>query len=457
MHMTKTKFTKLLLTYLIAFYVFAEIFSLAYFYITRGEWIYNQESLPVEKRLEISNTTPRQQLTNSVLHPVLGFIWNPGLSIKKVANRTRLDLMVGVSQTPKWSRISSNNYGFFSPVDYPFRPEEDAFLIGVFGGSVAQWFSLQGADRLKQLIKDIPALRNRKIYILNFAQGAFKQPQQLLALNYFLALGQEFDLLVNIDGANEAGLAYDNRVRGYEHGMPAAQRLLPLVGLLDKNIASNEVFEAYTLLRELNKTRQTIELKILKNTRSATLELAYLACFNFVTSRYDHAAEQLNNNSSKAPLNSLFSVTELSNKNRGKNAPSHYTYLADLWMRSSQLMNAALLNKEIPYLHVIQPNQYYSQKKFSSLEERIAVHPDSTFKKAVPAVYPYLLMSAKTLLAEGVNIKDATSLFDKEAGSIYIDSCCHINQQGNELFADYIAEEINKILRSPAVDSTTMD
>ena len=39
--------------------------------------------------------------------------------------------------------------------------------------------------------------------ILNFAADAVKQPQQLIYLNYFLGLGQKFDLVINIDGFND--------------------------------------------------------------------------------------------------------------------------------------------------------------------------------------------------------------------------------------------------------------
>jgi hypothetical protein len=38
------------------------------------------------------------------------------------------------------------------------------------------------------------------------AIGGYKQPQQLMALNYFTALGGEFDVLVNVDGFNEVAL-----------------------------------------------------------------------------------------------------------------------------------------------------------------------------------------------------------------------------------------------------------
>ena len=49
--------------------------------------------------------------------------------------------------------------------------------------------------------------RDKKIEIIRLAMSGYKQPQQLLALNFLLALGAEFDVIVNIDGYNEVALA----------------------------------------------------------------------------------------------------------------------------------------------------------------------------------------------------------------------------------------------------------
>jgi hypothetical protein len=36
--------------------------------------------------------------------------------------------------------------------------------------------------------------------------GGYKQPQQLMALNWFMALGGEFDIVINLDGFNDVAL-----------------------------------------------------------------------------------------------------------------------------------------------------------------------------------------------------------------------------------------------------------
>ncbi len=39
--------------------------------------------------------------------------------------------------------------------------------------------------------------------VVNLGVAGYKQPQQLLALTYFLSLGAEYDLIINLDGYNE--------------------------------------------------------------------------------------------------------------------------------------------------------------------------------------------------------------------------------------------------------------
>ena len=47
------------------------------------------------------------------------------------------------------------------------------------------------------------------------AHGGWKQPQQLLALSWILALGGELDVLINVDGFNEVALdGVENAERG---------------------------------------------------------------------------------------------------------------------------------------------------------------------------------------------------------------------------------------------------
>src|SRR5262249_5833743 len=99
-------------------------------------------------------------------------------------------------------------------------------------------------------------------------------------------------------------------------------------------------------------------------------------------------------------------------------------------------------SRRIPYLHLLQPNQYYSRKVFGSREAVIALRADHPYRSGVEQGYPILLAYGEKLKQAGVNFHSAVELFDAETEIIYTDDCCHFNQVGNNLLADFIAEAI---------------
>ncbi len=78
----------------------------------------------------------------------------------------------------------------------------------------------------------------------------------------------------------------------------------------------------------------------------------------------------------------------------------------------------------------------------SAEEASIAINLESQYRQHVIAGYPQLLAAVPVLQREGVNIVDATGLFDGLSDTIYSDDCCHYNQRGNDLLAALVAEAI---------------
>ena len=123
-----------------------------------------------------------------VLHPYVGWAFNP--------DATQLPGDVA----------GVNALGFVDSGPSVRRRSPDRFVIGVFGGSVAQQMTTIGEQAFRDRLAASPLLRGRSVEIVRLAMSGYKQPQQLMALNYVLALGGEFDVVVNIDGFNETGL-----------------------------------------------------------------------------------------------------------------------------------------------------------------------------------------------------------------------------------------------------------
>ncbi|MHC4108421.1 MAG: hypothetical protein ACYSTY_10090, partial [Planctomycetota bacterium] len=99
------------------------------------------------------------------------------------------------------------------------------------------------------------------------------------------------------------------------------------------------------------------------------------------------------------------------------------------------------------YLHVLQPNQYVGDRVFSPRERRLAIHPRSPYGPLVRAGYPALKAAGALLAASGIPYRDATGIFDATAEAVYADDCCHFNQRGNDLLADFVFEAMAEVMR----------
>ena len=95
-------------------------------------------------------------------------------------------------------------------------------IIGILGGSVAWSFHMHATDRLRTLLQENPEFAGKDLVFVNLAVSGYKQPQQLMTLNYMLVLGGQFDFIINIDGFNDVVLyEAENAAR---HVFPAFPR-----------------------------------------------------------------------------------------------------------------------------------------------------------------------------------------------------------------------------------------
>ncbi len=411
--------------------VLLEAAGVATFYAKNGHLFYRRPEFETSPQ-------PAESPANTQLHPILGFANRAGLPVTEVATRQRLDGMIGPGQTPPWASLRANNFGFFASHDYPYAPPDGTFLIGVFGGSVAQWFSLQGGPTLVDRLQRLPGLENRRIEVLNFAQGSFKQPQQLQILAYFLSTGQTLDLVLNIDGFNEVALFLLNTESGIDPTMPASGVLLPLRALVEKDALSLEQIEIFASAKRRQKGLEILELRT-AGARFAAAWLVFEARRQLAARRYSSVAAKLaeggeSRGQALISVNAWPSATE---------PDDPFEFFSSVWMEASVLMNNILRGQGVPYLHVIQPNQYFSKKTFSEGEKRGAVSSDSPYSKGARTGYPYLLERIPAMRSRGVSVVSAVELFDAETETIYADNCCHFNQVGNEILADFIASHID--------------
>ena len=413
-------------------FICLEALSLAFYFINQKQFFYTRTKgkEKVVEDIERIGIRLNESIVERV-HPFFGYVLKQG------------------AFTNEKLKLKVNKHGFFSLYEYPFvKTNKKQLIIGVFGGSVANNFAVDEYinQRLSKKLQSYPEFADREIVILNFGNGGYKQPQQLLILNYFLALGQELDLVINIDGFNEVALSNLNNKAQIELGMPSVQHIQPLASL-----ATNVSPEAMSAIVQINDNKKQLTAGIDK------LQTCQIALCHAVTSL---RVKQLVNNYQQAIVKYDAQVKQ-SNADAANSGivyipkadsvlpdAAAYDKMASMWYESSIGMNQILSSRNIKYFHFIQPNQYYPTKRaFTAKEKEIAINKESPYIEGVKKGYPVLLSKVDDLQKARVNVFSAVNILDNTKETVYKDACCHYNSVGEEVLANYVSSSIMKVVR----------
>jgi len=407
--------------------VAAELTALAVYYFQHG-WLFYLN--PYRTTFQpVGPTASGGALTDVGLHPYFGPVHRAGLPVEVPAS------MAAGGQAAQAATVT-NNFGFASERAYPYRRASDReFLVGIFGGSVGAWFCQLGAPRVAQSLSARPFFRDKTIVPLCFSHEGYKQPQQALLLTYFLSMGQQFDLVVNIDGFNEVALSRVNDEAGMDMSMPSAMHLAGLRDLIDGATMTSEKLQSLAAIEGHRQRMNTVAAR-LNRAWSATVFVALERYYRVVEARYQAERVTFAALPSAATQGSAVHITP--RIDRGE-ASRFFDEVAQLWLRSSDVMRDALVRQGAAYVHVLQPNQYFSRRRFTEEERKVAINPASPFKPGAELGYPKLLAALSgSASGGGATVFDATRLFDDERAPVYVDDCCHYTLRGNELLADFI-------------------
>jgi hypothetical protein len=379
----------------------------------------------LEKRLkkeQKKRQEPRRMPTSEVLHPYLGFIFN----------KTRPDC---------------SEYGFIDRrvLDNPTAPvstkTDDNYIVLIIGGSFAYGTSISSTEGyiVKQL-RNLPPLKNKKIIIHTVAIGGYKQPQQLIALNYFLSIGAHFDLVINIDGFNEIALP------PFENVPKRVNPFFPRMWWMRAGTITDS-----DMLVRLAKIEMVKEKR--KNTAKvfSSFPLRYSVAGNLFWRFSDIRTEgRIKKMEEEYTRYKTDERTKLRYVATGpafhyENDAELYQDLARAWGRSSRLMYSVCRTNGIDYFHFLQPNQYVEGSKPMTEEERKAGWRDGhAYKTGVEKGYPYLIATGRELAEEGVPFHDLTMMFAENDAVLYRDTCCHLNETGYNLVVDRIVSVITE-------------
>jgi hypothetical protein len=418
---------------LVLLLVFIELGSLGWYYVRHKQFFYTRQKSQDNSALGINLEGVRlNQSFVERFHPYFGFIQKPSSDFRP--------------------GFKVNNYGFISPHDYPFKKTKpNQFVVGIFGGSVASGYAIFEVQNqiLAKHLKQLPGLQDKEFVILSFATGGYKQPQQLLILNYFLALGQELDMVINIDGFNEVALANLNNQNKIDMAMPSVQHILPLTNLANNSLSLKAM--KTTIAIQENKAKIDRGLKDLQNCKLAACNALTSVYIQNLLNNYRTDVIQFEKERGTTTENDGGSAVFINTNKAVLKDDVAFEKMAWNWAKSSIFMNKVLSASKVPYFHVIQPNQYYQTKRvFSEAEKQIAFNKETPYDKSVKLGYPALFEKLPNLAKNKVNVLNAVNVFDNTKDIVYVDSCCHYNETGEVIFSDYIGSSILEKLRKEA-------
>ncbi len=302
------------------------------------------------------------------------------------------------------------------------------FVIGILGGSVASGlanYAQRNPDHFETLSEVLPPLVDKKLRIVNLALGGGKQPQQFFIAAYFR---EKLDLIINLDGWNDT----------------QSSHFLPIYPL-DFPTLSSRFYEragqggAYGVVgrsaRSLYTSLTRLPTQIPDLSRSSFYFLSWSASRNVLYRLIRHCesryyAKEFGDHQSKSLRTS--SPTEIMAKR------------IIIWKKYTILQNKLVRDViDIPIVFFLQPNQYLKNSKpFSDEEKRIAFNQRSieiNHKRMM-----HLKAAAREVRDEAIPMFDLSGIYTDTEETVYIDTCCHVNELGNRIMADAIVSHLNR-------------
>lgn len=329
---------------------------------------------------------------------------------------------------PFYGLNSSSENGFISDVSVEKnfisvspKPLAGEIKVLVLGGSVSAQLSVVGVDFKKKSYLLARSLNQRfntdRFVVYNAAIGGGKQPQQYFKFLYLDLLGFKPDLIINYDGFNEVAL--------------------PFAENIDKNLNAVYPRDFYQSVHSTSMYSSSwiscIDLnnKLLSN--NSYIPIYELAKWVYIKRCHIKLVEMEKKN---WPF-----ITE---KNKKLEKSNYLQRVLNICSYSSnKTFNLAKI-KKIPYLHVIQPNQYLKDSKNFSEKENREFLIYLPYKNAIERYYSKLNLNM--LLTD--NKLDQRFLFKNEERTVYLDYCCHFNKLGITTIIDDLIDNFTPVFKS---------
>lgn len=326
-----------------------------------------------------------------------------------------------------------NSLGFPHTTPPVQQRSSDRLLVGIVGGSAARQFADQGRRRLIQRLAASPQLAGREIQVICLAIEGFKQPQQLMAVSYVLALGGEFDVVVNLDGFNELVVADGNYEVGANTAYPRSWRFAATEN------ASSPAVEGAWRVQEIRQERQALA----RRAQSSVWRFLALRQVLWRIEDLQLRNEQRRQAATATPRGdtTVRDFRVLGPQEQYSGDTELLRRIVGLWEAGSRQLMHLARGEDFLYLHCLQPTAHLPAKPLSPSEQEFVSTSSERQSFLIHQGYPLLRSAGQRLAADGENFIDVTDVFADVAETVYLDPC-HLNQHGNELLADRISVEI---------------
>lgn len=306
---------------------------------------------------------------------------------------------------------------------------EDAFVVGIAGGSVAANLVRMYSDFIIERLAQSPQIRGQQIHLISIANAGHKQPQAVIGLGLLLSLGVPFDAILNLDGYNEVAL-YQGPAKD-QHMLPVYPRQwVSRVGLSLGNQSGLARLDLIQLARA---------------ERAAHMAESSLR-HSWVRQLLWHWSDQ----ESAQKIDALRSEIGALGATRTEGTGPQRTYadideqlddLVSIWERSSRRMDQLCRSTGALYLGFIQPNQYDANAKpLSKEEQQDAFLKDNPARPYVEQGYPRLRKRSGVMADDGMLMHDLSYIFKDDKETRYADTCCHLNPGGARMLAEALVE-----------------
>lgn len=381
-----------------------------------------------------------------VLHPYLGWSLRKGVGFE--FDDPTMTQMFGEELglwKNKYRHDSSpaNDLGFHSDLgleDLRTLGNEKT-VIGIFGGSVAATLAVltNGIKEMKAVLAGSLSVPVDSLEVLNFASHGYKQPQQVYTLSLALLLGIRFDIIINIDGFNELMEASRNIDMGHHPLWPDMGQYQSMVSLLKGELPlplMEMAVEVKKIQERINKMGEWFSLHPRLENFEFVKAVAGSLLFKWTHEKNlieGRLQGELAKGAAAADITSSLSEPCMKSKD------GCWELLADVWAGSSLMMADMARQSGARYFHILQPNQYVPGGKPLSKEELSYYISKGEGTAAVIRGYPLLRDRGNMLAKKGVAFHDLSGVFQEHEETLYIDSCCHFNFQGNKILLNAIA------------------